>query len=484
MKTFRKPSKLAAMATKTLYLSTLPLLISLLSSASAFSPTDNHLVNCGSRVPVTRDFDHRAFARDDSRFLTSTRTIMIESSDPAHVPSSQLYATARAFDRPAHYVFPIRDRGTTHHLVRLHFYPIENDCHNLHESEFHVLVDGFLLLRNYRIPQSGDFPVIKEFAIPIAAAADELKVTFVPSDKSKIGFVNAIEVISAPRDLIADVAQLVDFGKNEKVDGLLINGFETVHRVNVGGFKVTPFNDSLWRTWVTDDEYLNSTYGFEKVHFGGRIKYRTGGASREVGPDNVYNTARVIKSSDNSIPNVNMTWSFSVEKGYKYMVRMHFCDIASISTGMLYFNVYINGNIAYGNLDLSDATNWLLASPFYADFVVGAENSGDLVVSVGPSNMSLPRAVDGILNGIEIWKLNNSMGSFDGMVCSESVWRSWKKGQTPILLPMFAAIVLLLCASVVIQRRRNNGVIGWSRLPMDVSEDNLKGGDRFSSIKA
>ncbi|KAL3622151.1 hypothetical protein CASFOL_033562 [Castilleja foliolosa] len=459
-------------------------LLSLISAVWSFSPNDHYLINCGSRAAETLDSDHRVFS-GDSRFLTSTRTIKIESADPSPVSSSHLYRTARAFDRPAHYVFPIKDRGT-HHLVRLHFHPLQNNCHNLYEAEFHVVANGFLLLRNYRIPKPYNFPIVKEFTIPIAAA--ELKITFIPSNKSKFGFVSAIEVISAPQDLIADVAQLVDFEKNERVDGLLRSGFETVHRVNVGGFKVTPFNDSLWRTWVTDDEYLMSSDGSQKTHFGGRIKYRPGGATREVGPDNVYNTARVIKGSGNSIPNSNMTWSFEVENGYKYMVRMHFCDIASIATGMLYFNVYVNGNLAYENLDLSDVTNWLLASPFYADFIVGSENLGKLVVSVGPSNMSLPHGIDAILNGIEIWKLNNSLGSFNGEVCADFVRMSWRKGHTAVLIPLVAVIFLFLSVSVFIHWRRNNNrnnsSVGWSRLPVDVSEVDLKCGARMSSVKA
>ena len=56
-----------------------------------------------------------------------------------------------------------------------------------------------------------------------------------------------------------------------------------------------------------------------------------GGASREVGPDNVYDTARVIKSRNASIPDANITWEFPVIGGFKYLVRLHFCDIASIS---------------------------------------------------------------------------------------------------------------------------------------------------------
>ncbi|PIM99794.1 Non-specific serine/threonine protein kinase [Handroanthus impetiginosus] len=444
-------------------------LLYLLSAASAFTPIDHYLINCGSRAAETLDPDHRVFTGDDSGFLTSDRTIRLESSGSLFATSSPLYRTARAFNHPAHYAFPIRDRGT-HHLVRLHFHPLENDYVNLFEAEFHVVANGFLLLRNFRVAENDNFPVIKEFVIP--TDSEVLEITLMPLEKSKFGFVNAIEVISAPRDLIADVAQLVDFEKNERIYGLLKNGFETVYRVNVGGFKVTPFNDSLWRTWLTDDEYLASSDGSQQIHFGGRINYQMGGASREVGPDNVYNTARM-----------NITWSFEVEKDYKYMARMHFCDIASVANHMLYFNVYVNGNLAYYNLDLSDITNGRLASPFYADFVVNGESSGNLVVSVGPSNVSLPRAVDAILNGIEIWKLNNTMGSFDGEVCAGYLWTNWRKGHTGVLLPLVAAIFLLLSASVFIQRKRNSSV-AWSRLPVDVSEANLKSGNQLSSVKA
>ncbi|GER40591.1 kinase-like protein [Striga asiatica] len=72
-------------------------------------PTGNHLVDCGSRAAVTRDFDRQDFTDNDSQFLTST----VDDNDQELGSSSgtffSLYATARAFGRPAHYVFPIRD---------------------------------------------------------------------------------------------------------------------------------------------------------------------------------------------------------------------------------------------------------------------------------------------------------------------------------------------------------------------------------------
>ncbi|KAJ8573188.1 hypothetical protein K7X08_009699 [Anisodus acutangulus] len=309
---------------------------------------------------------------------------------------------------------------------------------------------------------SQDYEIVKDYVIGVDS--DVLVITFVPSDKLSFGFVNAIEVISAPNDLIADVAQYVKFDKNEQIHGLLKNGFETMYRVNVGGWKVTPFNDSLWRTWVIDDEYLKSSDGLSKVHFGGRINYQDGGASREVGPDNVYNSARVIRSSGNLITELNMMWTFPVIGGYKYLVRMHFCDIASIAR---------------------EVTNRLLASPFYADFVVDGDSSGVLTLSVGPSNMSLPRAVDAILNGVEIMKINNSVGSFDGEICAHAVLKSWKRGNGNVVYPMLAAVFLLLIAFVIMHRRRAGASesVAWWRLPTEIPEVNLKYGNQLSSNK-
>ncbi|KAF9589539.1 hypothetical protein IFM89_025299 [Coptis chinensis] len=80
-----------------------------------------------------------------------------------------------------------------------------------------------------------------------------VEIVFTPFNESSFGYVNAIEVFSAPDRLIADTAMLVGFNVSEKINGLRNQGLETVYRLNVGGPKVTPFNDTLWRTWIPDD---------------------------------------------------------------------------------------------------------------------------------------------------------------------------------------------------------------------------------------
>ncbi|CAI9101983.1 OLC1v1000163C1 [Oldenlandia corymbosa var. corymbosa] len=464
-----------------------------LVSSSYFSPTDHYLVSCGSRDPTIVDFDHRRFTGDASKsaasqFLTAPSPgRSIELVDPNPAPnSSPLYRTARAFTKPSRYAFAIQETGV-HHLVRLHFHRFTNS--SVLESstpQFHVLANGFLLLNNFSLGNEKKDVVVKEFILRVDS--DKLEITFVPAERSNFyAFVNAIEVISSPKDLITDLAQFVNSERNERIDGMLKSSFETLYRVNVGGPKVTPFNDSLWRTWVSDDSYLEksgengaTTLG-DVIRSSGRIQYQAGGASREVGPDNVYNSARVIKSLNDSVPKSNITWVFPGinESGSKYLVRLHFCDIASIGPFSLYFNVYVNGNLAYENLDLTLITNSLLASPFYADFVIdgSSSSSGSLTVSVGPSNFSLPHAVDALLNGVEVFKMSSSFGSFQGEMCAESVMRSWRRGNVGVVLPLLAAVFLLLTASVIVQRKRcgvAGDTIGWSRLPVDVSEVNLK----------
>ncbi|XAR54034.1 Non-specific serine/threonine protein kinase [Bertholletia excelsa] len=453
-----------------------------LSLASAFSPADKYFINCGSNAAATVDEARRRFTGDScelgSGFLSGAGSISVEDPNPSP-DSSPMYHTARVFRRPSKYKFKINEKGT--YLVRIHFHKFDSSV-SLCDVQFHVSANNYVLLNNFTMENTRN-PRIKDYMIWVDS--EELLITFTPAKKSKIAFVNAIEVISAPKDLIADVAYSLNSEKVKLIHGLSKNAFETVYRVNVGGFKVTPFNDSLWRTWVPDEEFFKSSDVSSRVYTSGRIRYRDGGASREVAPDSVYNTARVISSSNDSVPQLNMTWGFPVTTGYKYLVRTHFCDIASISLGLLYFNVYVNEKLAYENLDLSEKTNWALSSPFYADFLVDGVSSGFLTVSVGPSNMSMAHTVDAILNGVEIMKINNSMGSLDGEVYAEYILESWPKRKAGVAVPLIAAICLLVTAYVLVHRRRVGArdSVPWSQLPVDTSEGNLKCGVQLSSGK-
>ncbi|KDP28591.1 hypothetical protein JCGZ_14362 [Jatropha curcas] len=439
-------------------------------SLSTFSPADYYLINCGSAVDAT--VLNRRFISDDdssSPLLSATRTIALVNQNPS--PNSpQIYNTARIFKKPSEYVFKIKDPGT--HMVRLHFHPFLSSDLDLNCARFHVLVNGYVVLNNFTLANVVS-PIVKEYLMSVDSG--KLVITIMPATRDEFGLVNAIEVISAPKDLIADMAILVNGNETEMFNGLTKQALETLHRINVGGPKITPFNDTLWRTWIPDDGFFKSSELSSRIYFSGRIRYQNGGASREVGPDFVYNTARVITSTNASIPNVTMTWEFPVTEGYQYLVRLHFCDIASMSLGLLYFNVYINGHLSYENLDLS-STTYMLASPFYADFVVDSDSYGVLRVGIGPSNMSMAHTVDGLLNGVEIMKVNNSMGSLDGRMRAEKVLRSWPRENVGVLFPLVAVVCLSLSIVLVMHRRTvaKRDPVAWSKLPIDVLEDEAK----------
>ena len=113
----------------------------------------------------------------------------------------------------------------------------------------------------------------------------------------------------------------------------------------------------------------------------------------------------------------------------------------------------------------------MLASPFYADFVVDAGRSGVITVSVGPSSKSMGYTVDAILNGVEIMKMNNSVYSLDGKVPAELIMKCWPRRTLGILLPLIALACLLLSLSAIVHRRKSNAeLFPWSKLPTDIHE--------------
>ncbi|XP_008807843.2 probable receptor-like protein kinase At5g24010 [Phoenix dactylifera] len=450
-------------------------------SSARFSPPDNHLIACGTASASTLD-DRRVFLPDSAALLRSSGSkISVLAVPDASPASSPLSRTARVFTRPSSYEFQIKQKGT--HIIRLHFYPFSSRDFNLSSALFHVSASGFVLLTDF----GTSFPQLKEYLVWVDA--EKLVISFAPARRSSFAFVNAIEVVSAPGDLIGDTARLVNPDRIEKFDGFSRQAMETLYRLNVGGPKVTPFNDTLWRTWVPDAGFRNSDSVSKTVAFSGRIMYREGAASREVAPDNVYNTARAVDGANVSDSNSNMTWVFAVRSGYKYLIRMHFCDIASRALYELYFNVYVNGYLAYEDFDLSMATGFL-ASPYYVDFVAGVDSLEQLLsVSIGPSKQSNHLWINGLLNGLEIMKINNTMGSLDGespiiLVLESPARRGFGAFLSSIVCGLgFMSLLMIGFVLLLKWRAETRNTVTWLPLPTDVSGGKSANGNPVVSSK-
>ncbi|KAH7557683.1 hypothetical protein ACOSQ2_027802 [Xanthoceras sorbifolium] len=440
-------------------------------SAAVFIPADNYLLNCGSTTNAS--LYNRLFLADGSTTksvsLSADRSIALKNPNPSQ-DSPALYNTARVFTGGggggdhSSYRFDIRRNGS--HLVRFHFSPFVAEDFDLNFAKFSVLVGGFLVLGDF----STQVVVVKEFVVKVEV--DVLEIMFRPVNGSGFGFVNAIEVFSAPSDFILDDGArfITTSGAVEEYTNLSSQVLETIYRINVGGLKLTPFNDTLWRTWIPDEDFLDFKSAAKRAVTTHTPNYQKGGSTREIAPDNVYMTAQEMNRENVNIDaRFNITWDFPVGSGggarARHLVRLHFCDIVSSSLNQLYFNVYINDYSAYKNLDLSTMTIHMLSAPLYIDFVADSDDSGVMRISVGPSDLSSAMKMNAILNGVEIMKMVHVTG-LETDKKKKHIWilvGSIVGGFIILCLAVLAVLLSLKCKKKKPKPRPSESV-GWTPL--------------------
>ncbi|XP_022868923.1 probable receptor-like protein kinase At5g24010 [Olea europaea var. sylvestris] len=431
------------MAAKVLHF--LSLTFFLIHFSTAFTPQDNYLINCGSSIN-TLAVENRYFtgdsSEDGSSYLSKGKSVSLTNPIPSS-NSSVLYSTARVFTSGSSYKFNIKNVGF--HLVRLHFSPFSSRDFDLKKASFVVSANENSLLSNF----SAQFTMLKEFIFMVNK--EELEILFMPTHDSSFAYVNAIEVFSAPKDFIIDegITLISPNGIQDFKQNISSKILETVHRINVGGSKLTPFNDTLWRNWIPDDDFLFLKSAAKIATTIHPPNYQQGGATREIAPDNVYMTAQqmnIDKLTSNFM--FNITWDFPVRsEDSLHFVRLHFCDIVSIALQTLFFNVYINGIIAFKDLDLSMLAFHELASPIFVDFLVQSSVNTNVVrISVGPSDSNSFRK-NAILNGVEIMKIVNPLGS-EKRAKTKNIWilvGSFGGGSFVLILAIISTLFVLKC---------------------------------------
>ncbi|KAA8546007.1 hypothetical protein F0562_020542 [Nyssa sinensis] len=383
---------------------TIPVSAAPSSSSSSFKPQDNYLLNCGANSQITLP-DGRIFSSDQNstQFLSSDSRDIQVSAPKADVPLP-IYQTAKVFVSDATYTFHMARPGW--HWVRLHFFPIDSNEFNLRQSKFTVTTDNLVLLHEFSANNLNW--TAKEYLVNVTT--ERFSIKFLPV-KSSAAFINAIEVVSAPDIILADVAStLFPVGP---INGLSANSYQTVYRLNMGGPVITSQNDTLARTWVSDEPYIKSKELGKSVSVAPTIIKYPEGVSPLIAPPSLYASAVEMGDARTIRPNFNVTWNLEIDLSYSYLLRLHFCDIVSKALNDLYFNVYINGRMAISGLDLSTLTGGL-ASAYYKDVVVNASMiSNPLTLQIGPLNEDTG-SKNAIINGLEVLKINNSVNSLDG----------------------------------------------------------------------
>ncbi|XWS60499.1 hypothetical protein CRYUN_Cryun07bG0041300 [Craigia yunnanensis] len=437
------------------------------SSPAAYRPPDNYLIDCGSSSETKLD-DGRTFKSDSqtSSYLSTSEDVQASidsipsSAFSNSTPSSMqdLYKTARIFLAHSTYTFFISKPGK--HWVRLYIYPLPHAQYDLKTAVFTIQTEKFVLLHDFSV--SDDTKVVfKEYLVN---ATEHFSLFFKPK-KDSYAFINAIEIVAIPDELLSDSASSVPQGNS--VNGLLNYALEVSYRLNMGGPTLTPKNDTLSRTWVLDTPYNVFPQGAEAVK-GSNIKYQPDKRMTPlVAPDLVYATAERMTTeayAQSVEPNFNLTWVMNVDASFSYLIRMHFCDIVSKSRNDLYFNVYINGLMGVSNLDLT-AKAGDLATAYYTDFVLNATaiTNDSIVVQVGPaSNGGLPNA---ILNGLEVMKMSNIADSLDGLFAIDG---SYKGGSSKLKVVAISGLAMAFLAMFFL------GIvcIRWKKRPHDWQKRN------------
>nr|GMD15797.1 receptor-like protein kinase HERK 1 [Ipomoea batatas] len=421
---------------------------------SGFDPVDNYLLNCGSSGDVK--VGGRVFVGDKSaaKFLSTPKDILANDSSSSIPVSddSQLYQTARIFTGTSSFKFSISHGGR--HWIRLYFYPFVYASFNMSSASFSVSTQDNVLLSDFS-PRNVSF---KEFSVNVTSR--ELVLTFEPSSNS-FAYVNAIEVVSVPDELIPEDATTIN--PVGAFRGLYAQALETIARVNMGGSPLASSNDTLGRNWVTDQSFLLRPQLASSLSKIPSVIYPQQGATRDSAPQTVYGTCTKMKvDAGETNVNFNVTWEFSVDPGFKYLLRFHFCDIVSPSPNQLLFNIYVDSLNIAPEFDPGAAVGSVLSTAYFLDYVVSTD-SNRLRLSVGPSHRSA--FADAFINGLEIMKMNNSKGSLSSadFVPSSSSSGSKKIGVivgvcvgVPVAL---AVIVVLFC----MHRRRKQELLGQSK---------------------
>ncbi|KAF3951464.1 hypothetical protein CMV_022883 [Castanea mollissima] len=215
-----------------------------------------------------------------------------------------------------------------------------------------------------------------------------MDISFVPSAKAPkaYAFVNGIEIVSMPDIYSSTDGSLMIVGQNAPFYIDNSSALENVYRVNVGGNDISPSHDTvLYRSWGDDLPYIYGAafgvaYSAENTSI---IQYPTS-MHTYVAPVDVYATARSMGPNAQINLAYNLTWIFSVGSGFYYLVRLHFC---------------------------------FAGVPVYKDYLVLVPNGSPqqyLSLALHPNTSSKPMYYDAILNGVEIFEVNDTNGNLAG----------------------------------------------------------------------
>nr|GMC53993.1 receptor-like protein kinase FERONIA [Ipomoea batatas] len=393
------------------------------------SSIENVAISCGSSDAPTAPHG-RVWVGDNTISSTSSLHLTGKSwaSRAQQKASPVPYQTARASQHEFSYRFSVKPGQK---FIRLHFNPAPYNGFKKSLDLFTVKAGPYTLLTNFSPSLTADSLgakfVSKEYCVNVQES-QALTITFIPSREAKASedvyaFVNGIEIVSMPTGLYftpeGDLGAHV-VGQNHRFYIDTTTAMQMIQRLNVGGQSIPSIEDvSMFRGWKDDKSYLFNGVGAASIDSTITIEYAD--MLTHVAPPKVYQTARSLNPGKQQLIVHNLTWIIPVNLGFRYLVRLHFCEFEpGISAiGERQFSILINNQIAEYN---ADVIKWSGASGIavYRDYIAMMEGdkmkgTGNLVISLQPNSELSSKRTEGILNGLEIFKLSNPDNCLAGM---------------------------------------------------------------------
>ncbi|XP_008464586.2 receptor-like protein kinase FERONIA [Cucumis melo] len=399
-------------------------------SPASYKPIDDILLNCGTSEtlsvfgqnrPWTGDVQSKFFPSD---FHQNRASVTLQANTQSSSLNVVPYSTARLSHSNFTYSFPVSSGPK---FIRLYFYSAFYSNFDRYKAVFSVKTTSMhTLLSNFNVSVNADASdlnsptITREFCVYTDGNDQMLNITFSPKNQDSYAFINGIEIVSMPLDLyyiprlklVDQNNQFIQVGNNTSL--------EMVYRMNIGGSFIPSGEDTgMFRTWVEESNYMND-YVTDARPANLSILLNFIEIPPYMAPENVYRTARTMGPNSTLNKNYNLTWEYPVDPGFYYMIRLHFCEFQAEITAAAdrVFLIYIKDAMAEESFDVFQKARGK-GNPIYEDYGVFVTNSNqkkvNLSVKLRPNpNDNLTRFSNVILNGVEIFKLNDTNGNLGG----------------------------------------------------------------------
>ncbi|XP_048327151.2 receptor-like protein kinase FERONIA [Ziziphus jujuba] len=407
------------------------------STPHSYIPQDNIAIDCGTRSTRMATLDNRTWVGDSPNFFPPQQNQNSESitfnATKSRMSDDIPYQSARLSRSEFTYTIPVNPGQK---FIRLHFYPDVYGDFDTSKAFFTVSTPQYTLLKNFSafltVHALDQRSIMKEFCLNVEEG-EVLSITFSPSSSSGSGsfaFINGIEVVSMPTNLYySDSTAERDKPKllGQSNDIYLIQNetaMEMIYRINVGESRIPPAYDTgMFRNWDVDDNYLTVADPSIVPVMPQKYDLIFKRIQPCTAPARVYRNGRSTGNTTDEalLQSYNLTWGFPVDSEFFYLVRLHFCEFV---TGIdkesdRVFYIYIANETAEYHADIIMWSGGKYV-PVYKDYVVGLLGQGSgkkvnlsIALHVNPDR-SQTAYLDAMLNGIEMFKLNDSDGNLAG----------------------------------------------------------------------